>query len=54
MLDKNITQKDIANNTGWTKQTVSNFLNNRTKNPSITVIYEICKGLGCELILKVD
>ena len=30
MLDKGITQKDIAERTGWTKATVSNLLNNRT------------------------
>lgn len=54
MLDKDITQKDLSNNTGWSKQTVSNLLNNRTKNPSITVLYELCKALGCEIIIKVE
>ena len=54
MLDKNISQKDIAGKTGWTKATVSNLLNNRTKNPSITVIYQICRAIDCDLYINID
>ena len=54
MLDKGITQKDIAERTGWTKATVSNLLNNRTKNPSITVIYNLCNAMGCKLFISID
>lgn len=52
MLDNNIKQKDISIKTGWTKGTVSNLLNNRTKSPSITVIYELCIAIGCNVLIK--
>lgn len=52
MLDNNIKQKDISIKTGWTKGTVSNLLNNRTKSPSITVIYELCTAIGCNVLIK--
>ena len=52
MLDNNIKQKDVAIKTGWTKGTVSNLLNNRTKSPSITVIYELCNAIGCNVLIK--
>ena len=53
MLDKDIKQKDICNATGWTKSTVSNLLNNRTSNPSIGVILQLCDAIGCDLIIDI-
>lgn len=53
MLDKDIKQKDICNATGWTKSTVSNLLNNRTSNPSIGVILQLCDAIGCDLMIDI-
>ena len=54
MLDKDITQKDICNATGWTKATVSNLLNGRTKNPSFGTILELCKAIECNMIIRIE
>ena len=53
MLDKNITQKDISNNTGWTKGTVSNLLNGRTENPSLKVLLQLCNAIECDLLIDI-
>lgn len=53
MLDNDIKQKDICNATGWSKSTVSNLLNNRTDNPSIGVIMQLCNAMGCDLIIDI-
>lgn len=54
MLDNNVSQKDICNITGWSKGTVSNLLNNRTVNPSLKVILQLCDAIGCDLIIDIQ
>lgn len=53
MLDLDIKQKDLCNSTGWTKATVSNLLNNRTENPSLKVLFELCNAMNCNLIIDI-
>lgn len=53
MVDHDIRQKDICNATGWSKSTVSNFLNNRTENPSLNTLMELCNAAGCDLIIDI-
>lgn len=53
MLDKNLKNKDICNATGWSKATVSNLLNNRTNNPSIGIILELCKAVDCHMCIDI-
>lgn len=53
MLDMDIKQKDLCNATGWTKATVSNLLNNRTENPSLKILLELCNAMDCELIIDI-
>lgn len=53
MLDMDIKQKDLCNVTGWTKATISNLLNNRTENPSLKILLELCDAMGCDLIIDI-
>lgn len=53
MLDMDIKQKDLCNATGWTKATVSNLLNNRTENPSLKILLELCNAMECDFIIDI-
>lgn len=53
MIDKNIKQKDICNNTGWTKGTVSNLLNGRTENTSLKVLLQLCNAIDCDFVIDI-
>lgn len=53
MLDKNITQKNICEKTGWSKATVSNLLAGRTKSPGINVIKDLCNAIDCDLQINI-
>lgn len=53
MIDRDIRQKDLCNATGWTKSTVSNLLNNRTENPSLKLLLELCAAIDCDLIIDI-
>lgn len=53
MIDRDIRQKDLCNATGWTKSTVSNLLNNRTENPSLKLLLELCTAIDCDLIIDI-
>ena len=54
MIEKDIKQKDICNKTGWSKSTVSNILNNRTSNPSLDLLLNICNAMDCKLIIDIE
>jgi transcriptional regulator with XRE-family HTH domain len=51
MLDMDIKQKDLCN---ATKATISNLLNNRTENPSLKILLELCNAMNCELIIDIQ
>lgn len=53
MLDMDIKQKDLCNATGWTKATISNLLNNRTENPSLKILLELCNAMNCDLNIDI-
>lgn len=53
MIDNDIRQKDLCNATGWTKSTISNLLNNRTENPSLKLLLELCEAINCDLIIDI-
>lgn len=49
MIDEGLKQKDIVVKSGWSKQTVSNLLNNRTENIGINTLHDLCDSLGYDL-----
>lgn len=53
MLDMDIKQKDLCNATGWSKATISNLLNNRTENPSLRTLLELCNAMNCDFIIDI-
>lgn len=53
MLDMDIKQKDLCNATGWTKSTISNLLNNRTENPGLKILLELCDAMDCDLNIDI-
>ena len=53
MIDRDITQKDICNATGWSKGTVSNLLGGKTENPSLKVILQLCNAIECDFIIDI-
>lgn len=53
MIDRDITQKDICNATGWSKGTVSNLLGGKTENPSLKVILQLCDAIGCDFVIDI-
>ena len=54
MIEKDVKQKDICNKTGWSQSTVSNILNNRTPNPSLELLLNICNAMDCKLIIDIE
>lgn len=52
MIDNDLKQKDIVIKSGWSKQTVSNLLNNRTENIGINTLKDLCNSLGYELYIE--
>ena len=54
MIDENLKQKDIVEKSGWSKQTVSNLLNNRTKNIGLDTLKELCESLGYNLNITLE
>lgn len=54
MIDNNMKQKDIVQKSNWSKQTVSNLLNNRTKNIGIDTLKELCNALGYNLCIEIE
>lgn len=54
MLDKDLKQKDICNETKLSKQTISNLLNGRTENITFETLDKICKALNCKLYIEIE
>lgn len=52
MIDDGLRQSDIVEKSGWSKQTVSNLLNNRTKNIGINTLNELFSSIGYEMHIE--
>lgn len=50
-IDHNITNTDIANNTGKSKQTISNIFNGRQPNLTLNSLLALCDAMNCELYI---
>ena len=53
MLDLDLRQKDLCNATGYKRATISNLLNNRTPNPSLNTLLELCDAMDCDLMINI-
>ena len=51
MIDNNIKQKDIANTTGLSRQTISNLLNGRNTNMTFNSIFNLTNAIGAKIDL---
>lgn len=50
-IDENITNKDISEKTGKSKQTVSNLLNGQSKNITLDTLKNLVDAVGYDLII---
>lgn len=50
-IDENITNKDISEKTGKSKQTVSNLLNGQSKNITLDTLKNLSDAIGYDLII---
>lgn len=53
MVDKDIKQKDIADKTGLSKQTISNLLACRRDGITIDTLLLLCQALECKLYIDI-
>lgn len=54
MIDRDIRQSDISNNTGWSRQTVSNLLACRRDSINIDTLARLCDAIDCNLIIDIQ
>lgn len=54
MIDRDIRQSDISNNTGWSRQTVSNLLACRRDTVNIDTLARLCNAIDCDLIIDIQ
>lgn len=54
MIDNNLRQKDICNATGLSKQSVSNILNNQSRNITLDTLNRLCKAVNCTLYIDMQ
>lgn len=54
MIDKDIRQSDISNNTGWSRQTVSNLLACRRDSINIDTLVRLCDAIDCDLYIDIQ
>lgn len=52
-IDYNISNTDIANSMGKSKQTVSNLLNGQSNNITLNTLLSLCNAMGCDLIIDI-
>ena len=50
-IDNNITNNDIAESTGKSKQTISNLLNGQSKNITLDTLKNLANAVGYDLII---
>lgn len=53
MLDKNIKQVDIMEETGLAKGTISNLLNCKSKNITLDTLVMLCRACDCQLEVNI-
>ncbi len=53
MIDKQLRQSDIVEATNWSKATVSNLLNCKSKNITLDTLQAICKAIDCQLVIDI-
>ena len=50
-IDKNISNNNIAERMGKSKQTISNLLNGRQPNMTLDTLLSLCHAVDCDLII---
>lgn len=52
-VDYNISNNDIANRMGKSKQTISNLLNGRQPNMTLDTLLNLCNAIDCQLEINI-
>lgn len=52
-IDYNISNTDIADKTGKSKQTISNILKGRQPNMTLETLLSLCNAIGCDLKIEI-
>ena len=52
-IDKSISNNDIAERTGKSKQTISNILNGRQPNMTLETLLMLCNAVECNLVIEI-
>lgn len=53
-VDYNISNNDIAEKMGKSKQTVSNIFKGRQPNMTLDTLLSLCEAMGCELRIEIE
>ena len=52
-IDNDISNKDISEKLGKSKQTVSNLLNGQSKNITLDTLKSLCNAIDCDLVIDI-
>ena len=52
-IDYNISNNDIADRTGKSKQTISNILKGRQPNMTLDTLLSLCNAIDCQLCIDI-
>lgn len=53
-VDYDISNNDIAEKMGKSKQTVSNIFKGRQPNMTLDTLLSLCEAMGCELRIEIE
>lgn len=53
-VDYDISNTDIAQAMGKSKQTVSNLLNGQSNNITLNTLLSLCNAIGCNLKIEIE
>ena len=53
-IDNDISNGDIAERMGKSKQTVSNLLNGRQPNLTLETLLSLCNAIDCDLVIDIQ
>ena len=53
-IDYAISNNDIAERTGKSKQTISNLLNGQSKNITLDTLLSLCNAIDCDLKIDIE